>query len=336
MQMLSISKSTSLQDIANVVGNRNVQSVLVANRLPRTPRIGEAYADMCSQIVKSSADVTVQRKCTLLDGLVSDSDIFETAAISGESNWKLLNALGSMSNAIKIPESVPVPDSAAMLGNHTPVSTEVYNKTMKSLKTAPHFVDPGIFVSSSRGASIKPAASLSGPPSLDLFQYFHIPWGKVTLYSSIDGESVDFPVYPEELSDAVKANYSTMPDMLYQYEPWQLYESSGPRSNSYTFNFHRDMWTGDHRDGKANELIRFCEANCYPDYQGSAVNTSLVTLYISGSNLITGILTDVSVKWDGPIGLDDWYLHCELELSITEVSNTPLNYRSVRNKSLIG
>ena len=41
-------------------------------------------------------------------------------------------------------------------------------------------------------------------------------------------------------------------------------------------------------------------------------------------------------KWDGPIGLDGWYLHCELQISITEVSTSPLNYSVVKQKPLIG
>ena len=47
-------------------------------------------------------------------------------------------------------------------------------------------------------------------------------------------------------------------------------------------------------------------------------------------------MTEVSPKWSGPIGLDGWYLDCELKLSITEIATSPLNFDSVRAKSLIG
>ena len=96
------------------------------------------------------------------------------------------------------------------------------------------------------------------------------------------------------------------------------------------------MWTGDHRDGKANELIRACEANCYPEYHGSAVNVPTVTMYIAGKSVISGIMESCSPQWSGPIGLDDWWLYCTLTLTITEVSKTPLNFSEVKNKSLIG
>ena len=147
---------------------------------------------------------------------------------------------------------------------------------------------------------------------------------------------IDFPVYPEELSDQRTANFDQMPQLLYQYEPWYLYTSSGPRQNTFTFIFHRDMWTGDHRNGGANILIRFCEANCYPEYRGSSVISSIVTLYVSGSALISGVLTEVNVDWSGPIGQDGFYLYCELQLTIIEVSPEVLNFTSVLNKPLIG
>ena len=127
-----------------------------------------------------------------------------------------------------------------------------------------------------------------------------------------------------------------MPDLLYQYEPWQVYDSSGPRSNTYTIEAHRDMWTGDHRDGKANEMIRFFESNLYARYSGSSVITPLVTLYVAGSSLITGVMTDCSVTWDGPIGLDGWYLHFKMNFTIVEVSQTALNYDTIKKMPLIG
>ena len=163
-----------------------------------------------------------------------------------------------------------------------------------------------------------------------------MPWGEIALYSTLSpDELLYFPVYPNGFDDGVVANYEEMGEMLYQYEPWKVYKSSGPRENTYTFEFHRDMWTGDHRDGCANDLIRGCEANCFPDYDGSLVNVPIVTLYIHGVNHITGVMTSCKVKWDGPIGLDGFYLKCELTIGITEVSPQALSYSTVRNKGLI-
>ena len=193
-------------------------------------------------------------------------------------------------------------------------------------------IDPSIFSEySSRYNQSAPGAS-----SVPAVNWFNIPWGEITLYSSLSGDSMDFPVYPDDWANSVQANYDTMPELIYQYEPWQIYKSSGPRSVSYTFKMHRDMWSGDHRDGKCNELIRFCEANCYPRYNGAAVQTSTVTLYIAGQSLITGVLTGVKTSYSGPIGLDSAPLFVDLTLDITEVSTEALNYDSVKRKGVIG
>ena len=337
MQFLTVNKQTKLSELAEMVGSRNVANVLHINNLTRTPNIGAQFIDKCSKAVVDSPDVSYDRKSALINTLTSDSDVFETAALMGSSGWKLLNAANTLPNMLKIPEDIYLPDSAQVLGNREPVKSEVYSKVMDCLKRPPHSVDPSIFneYSSARAANIieyNPQSATNSDP----MQWFRVPWGEVTLYSSLGDEQIEFPVYPEEMSDSAKANYTTMPDLLYQYEPWYVYNSSGPRSQTYTFEFHRDMWTGDHRDGKANDLIRACMANCYPEYRGSAVYTSTVTLYVAGKPLISGVMTDVNVSWDGPLGLDHFYLHCKLELTIIEVSQEALDYHTVRHKALIG
>lgn len=334
MQFLQVSDKTKLTDLANIAGDRNVEYILAANDLQRTPNIGKAFKLKCDEVIKNNGEVSPQRKITLLNTLTSCSDVFETACLLGSTGWKVMSALGTFPNMLKIPESITLPDSVSILGNGVSTAKNIYDKVMICLKKAPYTIDPSIFneYSTVKHSTLENTTNTEISP----FQGFHLPWGEISLYSSLGGDSIDFPVYPEELSDEKSATYDTMPDMLYQYEPWQVYKSSGPRANTYTFKFHRDMWTGDHRDGKANELIRFCEANCYPEYNGSAVNTAIVTLYLSGKPLITGVMTNVKTDWDGPIGLDGFYLHCTLQISITEVSEQALNYNTVRRKGLIG
>ena len=344
MQFFQVTKQTKLSDVAQIVGSRNVDHLLAVNGLPRTPRVGQAMWDKCQELMNGSStftksrtsspkNISWQRKATVLNTLCQDSDVFEMAALSSESAWQVLDALGTLPMYLKVPESIKLPDSTAVIGNSVGVSKDTYNAAMTMLEKAPHYIDPVIFNDYSPRANV---TLLQGRGSSDVFDWFKIPWGEVTLYSSLGGDSIDFPVYPEEYEDSRMANYTTMPDLIYQYEPWQIYTGSGPRQNKYTFNFHRDMWTGDHRDGKANQLIRFCEANCYAEYNGSAVNTARVTLYIGGKSLISGIMTDCTATWDGPIGQDGWYLHCSLSFNIIEVAEQVLDYQTVRNLPLIG
>lgn len=335
MQLLRIESNTKLIDLANRVGARNVDAVLHQNNLNPVVNVGSAYHTYCTQIQNQSHVVDWQRKYSVLNKFTSDSDIFEAVALAGSSAWKVVSATGTLPGYLYVPETVPLPPSTDLLGNGQPVSEKIYAESMEQLKLVPHTIEPSTFNEYS-SMRLTELTNYQDTSSSNIFEAFHLPWGEVTLYSSLSDEYMDIPVYPESTSDSVKANYTTMPDTLYQYEPWQIYQSSGARANSYVFNIHRDMWNGDHRDGRANALIRFCEANCYPEYNGSAVNTSLVTLFIKGKALIRGIMTDVSTEWDGPIGLDGWYLSCRLTLNITEVASQPLSYTTIKNKGIIG
>lgn len=336
MKLLKLSSSASLSDLSDAVGNQNLSYVLNANGLSRSPNIGKVLSDSQSQSYLDN-EVEWTNKINILNNCVPDSDIFEAVATGSENSWKCMSKSKSIPGYISIPDTVEIADTEDTLGNGTPIKDEIYKKAISQLasESTGHKIDPTIFnefsnIKASQLAAYSPSSN-SNP-----YQAFRIPWGDVILYSSLDDSQIEFPVYPEEMSDGVKANYSTMPDLLYQYEPWQLYTGSGPRANQYTFKFHRDMWSGDHRDSKANELVRFCEACCYPEYNGSAVNTSTVTLIIAGKPLIRGVMTDVSTTWSGPIGLDGYYLECELRISITEVSDKPLNYSYVKSRDIIG
>lgn len=338
MQFLSISSDETLSSLADKVGKKNVPEVLVANQLNRTRNIGEQFVNMCNDIAATAKDVTAKQKISILNTFTSDGDVFEAAALLGESSWKVLNKLGTMPGFVRIPETIdPLPNSADILGGRAiPVAKTIYTRVMKCLNEF-ETVSSEIFNEWSTSSSVTLSRSdvrTSSP--LETFAGFKLPWGKIQLYSSLADDVIDFPVYPEELRESRNATYVTMPDLIYQYEPWQTYQSSGPRTQEYTFHFHRDMWSGNHLDGKANQLIRFCEANCYARYSGSAVYSATVRMYINGVTHIAGVLNSVDVHWSGPIGRDGWYLDCELTLNITEVSDEALSFDTVRTMGLIG
>jgi hypothetical protein len=339
MQYLEITKDLSLSDLSAIVGERNVDSVLNANNLDRSVNIGAEFSKRNRQFLADNpGDVDYQSKIQILNQFVGDSDLFEKAALGTEDDWKLLSQYSCFSDAIRIPIEVKLPESEGVLGNDDAILDALYDRCMGEIKDSEtHTISPDTFsqYSISTEVSAVGITSSGARSGADSFEWFAIPWGEVSLYSSIDGDMLQFPVYPEELDDGVSANYDEMPEMLYQYEPWKVYKSSGPREITFTFEFHRDMWSGDHRDGGANDLIRGCEANCYPQYDGSLVNVPWVALYIHGENYITGVMTSCKTHWKGPIGLDGFYLMCELSFTIVEVSPEELNYVSVRSKRLI-
>jgi len=331
MQYLTITKDMSLSDLSNIVGERNLDYVLNANRLDRSVDIGEVFMDRPIEDIP----VDYQTRMSILNQFVGSSDLFEKAALGSEKDWQALDQYNCFTDAIRIPVEIQLPEAEGVLGNYEAVTDKVYAECMTSLKKS-NSIDPSIFAeyntSFQVGVSAKGVSS-SGSP----FEWFAIPFGEVCLWSSFEpNEMLNFPVYPQNLDDGVNANYDEMPEMLYQYEPWKVYKSSGPREITFDFEFHRDMWTGDHRDGGANDLIRGCQANCYPNYDGSLVNVPIVTMYIHGDNYITGVMTSCKYKWSGPIGLDGFYLMCNLSITIVEVSPERLNYTAVRSKGLIG
>lgn len=344
MQYIKISRDATLSQLNKRIGSRNTDAVLQCNNVERVRNIGMKFYQMCENASinysevgpdgVTNYDVSYQRRISILNALTSDADVFEAAALQSGEGWKVLSSLNTLPGYLKIPTDIQIADGPDVLGGAgIGISKTVYIQAMKYLQSGVD-IDPIIFNEYSDRRSSGAIINTQG--SNDVYQWFRIPWGEITLYSSLSNSSVDIPVFPEEISDERNANYDTMPELLYQYEPWQVYKSSGPRTNTYTFKMHRDMWTGDHRDNKCNELIRFCQANCYPEFHGSVVHTALVTLYISGKPLITGIMTSVKTNYSGPYGLDNMPLYVEMSLTITEVSQEALNFGTVSRKGVIG
>lgn len=335
MKFLKIDKHTTLSDLGDIVGERNVDAVLNINNIPRTVKVGKVAIERAESLTGTT---DWQTKLNILNTMVGDSDIYEKAALGTESDWNCLSQLNTFPDYFRIPETIEVAMSDLILGNGESVPSDVHEKCEYSLKSnISHEIDPSIFLEYSLASygSFGMISDLAPEGEKNPFEWFKLPWGKISLYSSILDDKKDFPVYPEEISDGHSASFEQMPSMLYEYEPWYVYKNSGPRQNTYTFHMHRDMWTGDHRDGLANELIRFCEANCFPEYTGSSVIFPTVTLLLNGNKLITGIMNSCKVEWSGPLGLDDFYLEFKLVLEITEVSDTPLNYSTIMQKGLI-
>lgn len=336
MNLLPISNTTTLKSLTNTVGISNLPTVLHVNQLNRSPQIGKEYERLINKTISTGVVPTLYRKKQILDTLATDNDIFELASQQDDSGWKVLSNLNTIRGYINVPEGITLPTNAYMLGSGTSVSKRIYSNAVKELMNNDGYVSPTVFNEYDGHRNYNITQDTATQTANNPFSSFQFPWGDVTLYTESDGQTIDFPCYPEEVSDGYKANYTQMPDLLYQYEPWFIYTSSGPRQNTYEFHFHRDMWTGDHRDGKANQLIRRCEACCYPMYSGSAVHANLVSLYVSGTELIHGLVTDVTPKWSGPIGLDGWYLECTLDITIVEVSKQALNYTTMNQKAIIG
>lgn len=368
MQYLLINKSDTLLSISKIVGQSNIDLLLSENGLSRVPRIGEQWYDKCDTLIRNTPNnVTGARKAALLNNLTGSEEVFEKACLMDEDEWKVFSAFQAFTDALRVPEAIKLPSSAKVIGDtlgdvqatignagrkttgsqvktnaevgtskaSDPVNPVAYRKVMKGLKESPD-ISPAVFNSVNTSPPVSMNAKKINIENRTPQYAYSLPWGKIQMYSSLLDEVAEFPAYPEEVETSRTAKYTSMPDIIYQYEPWIVYESSGPREQSLTFHLHRDMWSGNHLDGRANDLIRFCECNTFPKYTGSAVLAPRVRFYIDGSLFISGVLTQTTVRWSGPIGQDNWYLDFELSLMIQEVAEQPLNIKTVRQLGLIG
>ena len=59
MQYLEINRYTTLSELSDIVGERNVEQILAVNGLTRTPNIGKQLDQLCNEEKKSgqSSDV---------------------------------------------------------------------------------------------------------------------------------------------------------------------------------------------------------------------------------------------------------------------------------------
>lgn len=333
MQFLKIDDSTTFSDLKNMVGLQSASEIVSCNGLSYGPDIGKQLCNKYTAISSNSEDTTWQRKHTILNKFAGDDDLFEYASLAGSNAWKVISSSIAIPGHLKIPESMKLPESTHILGSGNPISKLVYNTVMGQLENEPHEIDPSVFNEHTDPSNV--SGSIAKSSSSELFTSFNIPWGDITLASSF-GDSIDLPVYPETVENSISAEYVTMPDLIYQYEPWQVFQGTGARQNTYEFHMHRDMWTGDHKDDMCNKLIRFCQAQCYARYQGSAVSTPIVSLYVKGECLISGVMMSTSESWSGPILSDGWYAEVTLSLTILQIAQKALNYDSILVKPVIG
>lgn len=317
--------------------------IVTVNRdyhVSQSPNAGEVFNAAMQDLFtlyEGAPAVSAQSKKTRLDAVSGQSDLFEHLCQMSETGWNIYNNTGVIPGYLQVHSDSIISDGDDVMGvsgdDGTPVPMETYVKVMRALEETGEIPSDIFSEYSSIGAATYSNVTNVTSGSMSSVEYplswANLPVGEITLHSDIHGTSAEFPVYPNGFEDGVQANYETMPEMIYQYEPWQVYTGSGPRAMSFTFDMHRDMWDTKygHEMGYCERLINFCKATCYAEYRGAAVNTDIVTLYIKGKKIIRGIMTSVKDEWDGesPIGHDGLPLHVKLTLSITEVSDIPLS-----------
>lgn len=154
----------------------------------------------------------------------------------------------------------------------------------------------------------------------------------------IGSETLFFPCFPETYSDTHSAHFTSQTPMG-RSEPFQIYQNTGPRVVSASFNMHIEM----NHITPVRELVAAIQSAVYPLGQ-TRDNTIVpeVVFSIGESCIIRGIIADtVSCEWSGTIltydpsissqGGNGQYTMCSLSFSVTECTGQPRTSRDVRN-----
>jgi hypothetical protein len=256
----------------------------------------------------------------------TSTDVFAAAVVLD------LQELQVLSRENMFPDKVLVPDHTALItgviGNNTSVPP-------LTLRTALNTVDENRVPFSSPNFSAM-TQSLTAPQTgnnVDNGNNWHITLAE-EVGIAIDRATPDYmmiPCYPDGgVQDDFTANFEEMPEARHQYEPWQIYKSSGGRTVTLVFKLARVLWSGDYTDGHCENLIRYCQSAAYCNYLGSLVDVPLVTVICGDYFKIRGYVHSVGVHWHGEFGTDLKPLLADLKITIQEVSDTPLNADAIR------
>jgi LysM repeat protein len=154
----------------------------------------------------------------------------------------------------------------------------------------------------------------------------------------IGGVTYSFPCFPETYSDTHSAHFTQQTPMG-RSEPFQIYQNSGPRVVSASFEMHVEM----NHETPVRQLVAALQSAVYPLGQTRS-NTIVpeVVFSIGASCFIRGIITDsVNCEWKGTIlpydptignvNSNGQYSMCSLSFSVTECTGQPRTSQDVLN-----
>lgn len=123
------------------------------------------------------------------------------------------------------------------------------------------------------------------------------------------------PIVPDSVSDRSQSNFSTNTP-LGRSAPVYIYNGSGPREVSLSFDLHRELEGGSNID----DIVKGLQASVMPTYGGARkIVAPTVTLSIINTVRITGVCRNVDIEWKKPI-INNHYQLCTISLSISELS----------------
>lgn len=135
------------------------------------------------------------------------------------------------------------------------------------------------------------------------------------IINTVTGGTIEFDCEPDEISDTVSAQFDPQ-EIRGRSSPYQGYNSSGPRTLSFSLILHDDLC----KEGILNTINRL-KSLVYPGY-GGVLSTPACLVRIGDMIHMKAIVSDVGVSWQKPYR-NGVYLLAEVSLTLSEVVDTP-------------
>lgn len=137
----------------------------------------------------------------------------------------------------------------------------------------------------------------------------------------LTGGKIEFECEPEEISDS-NSNQFDPQEIRGRSSPFQGYNSSGPRSISFSVMLHDDLC----KEGILN-TVNHLRSLTFPNY-GGVLTPPKCLVRIGDMIHCNAIVNDVSVSWQKPYR-DNVYVAAEVSINLSEVVDTPYSSSEV-------
>lgn len=137
----------------------------------------------------------------------------------------------------------------------------------------------------------------------------------------VTGTTIEFELIPETVSDNNSASFDAQ-DIRGRSNPIQGYNTSGPRTVSFSIQLHDDYC----KDGILTTVNKL-RALTYPAYGGGVTPPSC---YVRFGKMIRmkAVVTSVSVQWNKPYR-NGVFTQAEVSLDFTEIRNKSLSASNI-------
>jgi len=138
---------------------------------------------------------------------------------------------------------------------------------------------------------------------------------------------------PEELTEAVEAEYDEQGDIIGRSSPYVYYKSTQAR----TFEFPLHLYADSDAEEEVLKRVRWLQSFQYPDYSGQLMRPPGMLRILLGRNFVNlkGVMKGCSVAWKAPYDLLSGIpMQAEISVTLQEVVDVPYDYTHFKPSAL--